>query len=72
MIADHIKSLGGKEEATIIRYKIKTTCENATWANTTMARSLELDDIRWHCHPGAAIVLSAIATVKKWERPGKT
>jgi len=70
-VGTYVRSLKGKREATLIGYGTRVSCQNATWANTVMARSVELDDIHWHSHPGAATIPAAIAVCETIGASGK-
>jgi 2-methylcitrate dehydratase PrpD len=73
MIVDTVKELGGREQATVMGYGVKTTMPHAALANAIMAHSLEMDDDhRVACmHPGVPIIPAALAVSESHDRDGK-
>ena len=63
MTLSYAKTLGGKAEATVVGAKVQTSAVNAALINAMLAHADETDDSHapsW-CHPGCAIVASALA-----------
>ena len=54
---------GGREESTVVNYGLKTTAEDATFANATFSHGFEMDDDEPHSvsHPGCVIIPPALA-----------
>jgi 2-methylcitrate dehydratase PrpD len=54
---------GGKEASTVTYYGLKTTTEEAAFANAAFGHGFELDDDESHTtsHPGAVVIPSALA-----------
>lgn len=54
---------GGKEASTVTYYGLKTTTEEAAFANATFGHGFEMDDDESHTtsHPGVVIIPSALA-----------
>jgi 2-methylcitrate dehydratase PrpD len=54
---------GGREDSTIVNYGLRTTVEDATFANATFGYGNEMDDYDLSClaHPGNVIVPAAFA-----------
>jgi 2-methylcitrate dehydratase PrpD len=55
---------GGKEASTVTYYGLKTTTEEAAFANATFGHGFEMDDDESHTtsHPGVVVIPSTLAT----------
>lgn len=60
---EFVKSLGGREESTIIAHRGKFPAQNAALVNSTMCNSFDYDDTheRGHIHAGSVVIPSALA-----------
>ena len=74
IIAETIKELGGKEQATLVGYPFKTSMPNAALVNATTGHGLEMDDDHRIAtmHPGVAVIPAALATGEGFGKDGKT
>jgi 2-methylcitrate dehydratase PrpD len=64
VIYNYVKNKhGGKDASTVTYYGLKTTTEEAAFANATFGHGFEMDDDESHTtsHPGAVIIPSALA-----------
>jgi 2-methylcitrate dehydratase PrpD len=54
---------GSGGESTVVRYGLKTTVEDAAFANATFGHGFEMDDTEMHTltHPGSVVIPSALA-----------
>ena len=54
---------GTREESTVLNYGLRTTAEDATFANATFGHGFEMDDTELHSvtHPGCVVISSALA-----------
>jgi len=71
---------GGVPEATVVSAETKLPCESATFVNTIMANTLDMDDgshgLPGHkriylCHPGCVVVPSSMAIAERQRASGK-
>ena len=64
---------GSKGESTIIYYGLKTTVEDAAFANATFGHGFEMDDteMRALTHPGSVVIPSALALGEARKISGK-
>ena len=64
---------GGKEFSTVVYYGLRTTMEDAAFANATFGHGFEMDDDESHTtsHPGVAVIPAALATGEAKEISGK-
>ena len=55
---------GGREESTVVNFGLRTTAEDATFANATFAHGFEMDDTELSigAHPGCVVIPSALAS----------
>jgi len=72
-IFNFFKGLGGTKEASVIKYRYKTSCPLAALINGSMTHGLELDDghILAHAHPGVTTIPAALAVAEKIHSTGK-
>lgn len=63
MIADFVRELGDREEATVLGFNYKSSCRNAAFANGTMAEVLEAQDGYRHGgnHPCSTVIPATLA-----------
>jgi len=75
MVRRLVKSLGGKEECTIIGEEDKTSCTNAALANGSAARYLDFNDVyipqTSSAHPSEPCIPSALAVGEREHRSGE-
>lgn len=78
--ANMMISRGGVPESTILGTKTKVPCESATFANTIMANTLDLDDgltgmfgdkRRYFGHPGCHVVPSSLSVAERNDVSGR-
>ena len=72
MTLSYAKTLGGRPEALVVGSKLLTSAVNAALANAMLAHADETDDSHapsW-CHPGCAIVASALAMGEREQSDG--
>jgi 2-methylcitrate dehydratase PrpD len=74
IVTDYVRSLGGKEESTIIAYGDKLPAQNAAMANGVLGHGLEINDYYFHGggHPGPFVYPPALALGEKQGVDGKT
>lgn len=67
IIIEQVKEWGGRGESSIINYGEKIPCHNAALVNSTMARTVEFDDVheRGCVHPSATVVPVAFSIAEK-------
>lgn len=73
-IYEYIKDCqSGCSDSTITYYGLKTSMENAAYANAVFGHGFEMDDTEFHSvtHPGSVIVPAALATGEKEMVSGK-
>ncbi len=68
----YVQSQGGKEEASVLTTKIRTTAVNAALANGMFAHADETDDFEpvTKAHPGCSVVPAAFAVGEREGRSG--
>jgi 2-methylcitrate dehydratase PrpD len=64
---------GSRGESTIVYYGLKTTVEDAAFANATFGHGFEMDDTEMHAliHPGVVVIPSALALGEARKISGK-
>lgn len=64
---------GSRGESTIVLYGLKTTVEDAAFANATFGHGFEMDDTEMHTltHPGVVVIPSALALGENKRISGK-
>ncbi len=70
---NYIQDLGGKEQATIIGWGIKTNLPQATLMNSLLIRALDYNDIYWEQDPShpSDIIPSVLSTGEFMKKNGK-
>jgi 2-methylcitrate dehydratase PrpD len=72
-ILEYVKSVGGDEQATVYASGLRTSVENASLVNASMAHALDFDD--WALcvqgHPSVYLVPNLIALAEKYGYSGK-
>jgi len=70
---DYIRDLGGKEQATIIGWGIKTNLPQATLMNSLLIRALDYNDIYWEQDPShpSDIIPAVLSTGEFMKKNGK-
>lgn len=64
-IADYIRGIGGKEEASVLMHGGKVPAQAAAFANSVMGRALDIcDHIGPGVHIGSAVIPAALATAE--------
>jgi len=73
ILAQYIKEIGGKEEATVIGYPFKTSCANAGLINGAIGHSLQMDDGEMSsiAHLGCEVIPAALAVGERENISGK-
>lgn len=63
-VYEYIRSRkGGSKESTVVNYGLRTSVEDATFANATFGHGFEMDDTELHSvtHPGCVVIPPALA-----------
>jgi len=64
-VADYVRDIGGKEEATVLMHGGKVPAQMAAFANAVMGRAHDIDDhISPGIHIGSAVIPAALATAE--------
>lgn len=70
-VVELAKELGGTPESTIFGTEFRTNSVQAAFVNSTLANSMDYDDIGQVGHPGSTIVPAALATAERVGASGK-
>ena len=64
---DHVRELGGTEECSVVGFPLRTSCQQAAFANGLVAHVLELDDTHRGSitHVGAPVIPAALAMAER-------
>ena len=70
---DHVRELGGKEECSVVGFPLRTSCQQAAFANGLVAHVLELDDTHRGSitHVGAPVIPAALAMAERQGTDGR-
>ena len=64
-VADYVRGIGGKQEATVLMHGGKVPAQSAAFANSVMGRALDIcDHISPGVHIGSAVIPAALATAE--------
>jgi 2-methylcitrate dehydratase PrpD len=68
IIAEHVRELGGKAEATVLASAFKTSSPQAALVNGTLAHALDYDDSHPNFQHATAVTLPAVLALAERER----
>lgn len=71
MVIKLVKKLGGSPESAVIGTTFKTSCTQASFANSISVNAWDYDDVSPTGHPGSTIIPAALAIAELVQKSGK-